>query len=247
MNKFPKTPRIVNVLQQEDVHREWKHLHAVVQEKVDGANVGISVDEDANLLLQSRGHYLRGGPRERQFDLFKQWANKHESFFFDTLTTQYILYGEWMYAKHHIFYDALPHYFIAYDLYDKQVDKFVSSPRLQKFALKGVLEGCPICVVPTLYEAKFGKVNNFTQYIGPSRYKTKDWLKKLIDIAGEKELEHSDMTNLMEGVYVRIEDENWVVGRMKHPREEFSKVLEDDSHWMTRPIIQNQLEPGIVI
>jgi len=242
MNKFPKTPRIVDVLQREDVHREWKHLHVVVQEKIDGANVGISIDEDANLLLQSRGHYLRGGPRERQFDLFKQWAHKHAAYLFEVLTDRYVLFGEWMYAKHHIFYDALEHYFVAYDMYDKRQQKFISSTRLRV-----KLAGGPICLVPILHEARFGKINNFTQYIGPSKFKTQEWKQKLIETAGEKELEHSDITDLMEGVYVRIEDDDWTIGRMKHPREEFSKVLEDDSHWMMRPIIQNLLRPGIVI
>ena len=50
-----------------------------------------------------------------------------------------------------------------------------------------------------------------------------------------------DPSDLMEGIYVRIEDEDWTVGRMKLPREEFMKVRTDDSHWMTRPIIPNLL------
>ena len=46
----------------------------VVEEKMDGANCGLSFDEDGQLLLQSRGHYLDGGPREKHFALLKQWA-----------------------------------------------------------------------------------------------------------------------------------------------------------------------------
>ena len=34
----------------------------------------ISFDRDGRLRLQSRGHYLTGGPRERHFALFKGWA-----------------------------------------------------------------------------------------------------------------------------------------------------------------------------
>ena len=54
----------------------WSELagkHLVVEEKMDGANCGVSFDTDYSLLLQSRGHYLTGGPREKQFDLLKQW------------------------------------------------------------------------------------------------------------------------------------------------------------------------------
>ncbi len=38
--------------------------HLVIEEKVDGANCGISFSYDGKLLLQSRGHYLTGGYRE---------------------------------------------------------------------------------------------------------------------------------------------------------------------------------------
>lgn len=37
--------------------------HLVVEEKLDGANAGISFGPDGELRLQSRGHYLTGGPR----------------------------------------------------------------------------------------------------------------------------------------------------------------------------------------
>ncbi|MDT3716704.1 RNA ligase family protein [Pseudomonas soli] len=39
----------------------------VVEEKLDGANAGISFTNGGELRLQSRGHYLSGGGRERQF------------------------------------------------------------------------------------------------------------------------------------------------------------------------------------
>lgn len=35
-----------------------KDKYIVVEEKVDGANTGISFDNSGNLLLQSRGHFL---------------------------------------------------------------------------------------------------------------------------------------------------------------------------------------------
>lgn len=62
--RFPKTPRLSAVLA-EDVHRLWRHLTTVVEEKVDGAN-GVWFDGES-LRLQSRGHVLRGGAGEAQF------------------------------------------------------------------------------------------------------------------------------------------------------------------------------------
>lgn len=236
MIKFPKTPRLVKVLEDGSIYKDWKHLHAVITEKVDGANSGISFDSDGNLLLQSRGHYLVGGPRERQFDLFKQWANGNLDYLFGVLGDKYILFGEWCYAKHLIFYDNLPNYFLGFDIYDKESERFLSLKRYHQ-----VLGDGPVSLVPTLFQNTFGKINNFTQYITKTGLKTRDWKTKLVQLAGEKELEHTDPSDLMEGVYVRIEDDDWVVGRMKNPRAEFSKIVDEDTHWMTRPIIANQL------
>ena len=46
----------------------------VWEEKIDGANCGISFDENSNMILQCRGHVLTGGHRENQFNQFKPWA-----------------------------------------------------------------------------------------------------------------------------------------------------------------------------
>ena len=83
--------------------------HLVVEEKIDGANSGISFDENGNLLLQSRGHYLTGGYRERHYNLMKQWATIQKDALYAVLGSRFIMYGEWMYAKHTVWYDHLPH------------------------------------------------------------------------------------------------------------------------------------------
>ena len=86
--------------------------HLVVEEKLDGANAGVCFDAEGTLYLQSRGHYLVGGYRERHFDLLKTWAARHREALFGALGDRYLMYGEWLYAKHTVFYDTLPHYFM---------------------------------------------------------------------------------------------------------------------------------------
>ena len=71
--------------------------HLVVEEKVDGANAGLSFSEQGELLLQSRGHYLTGGYGERHFALFKQWAHHHSPLFREVIGHRYVVYGEWLY------------------------------------------------------------------------------------------------------------------------------------------------------
>ena len=50
-------------------------------------------------------------------------------------------------------------------------------------------------------------------------------------------------TLLMEGVYIKVENDERVVGRMKAPRREFEKIRTDDHKWGRRPLFPNQLAP----
>ena len=43
-----------------------KGKYLILEEKVDGANCGISFSSDGKMYLQSRGHFLNGGYGERQ-------------------------------------------------------------------------------------------------------------------------------------------------------------------------------------
>ena len=106
-----------------------KGKYLVLEEKVDGANCGISFGSDGKMYLQSRGHFLNGGYGERQFDLFKLWASCFESQLHRLLGDQYVMYGEWLYAKHTVFYDKLPHYFMEFDIFDKKKQRFYSTQK----------------------------------------------------------------------------------------------------------------------
>src|SRR5260370_10749968 len=82
--KYPRTPHIAGSRLQpgdEDLGVIAPEVleagSLVIEEKLDGSNSGISFDRDGSLVLQSRGHVLTGGPRERQFNLLKRWANHH--------------------------------------------------------------------------------------------------------------------------------------------------------------------------
>ena len=157
IRKYPRTPHLEGSRLQpgdEDLSQirfsEIRGKHLVVEEKCDGANSGISFGRDGELLLQSRGHYLTGGYRERHYNLMKQWAAVHKETFYRVLGKRYIMYGEWMYAKHTVFYDALPHYFLEFDIFDKEKGIYLDTPSRQK--LTGRM---PIVSVPILAEGIF--------------------------------------------------------------------------------------------
>jgi ATP-dependent RNA circularization protein (DNA/RNA ligase family) len=136
MYKYPRTPHIEGSrLQPGDEDLDSVPFSVIasqyvaVEEKVDGANAAISFSPDGQMLLQSRGHYLTGGEREKHFNLFKQWAYSHAGTFWEVLGDRYILYGEWLYAKHTVFYDSLPHYFLEFDVLDVEQQQFLSTQR----------------------------------------------------------------------------------------------------------------------
>ena len=179
--KYPRTPHIEGSRLQpgdEDLSQvpfsaiAGKHL--VVEEKIDGANSAISFDPQGNLLLQSRGHYLTGGYRERHYNLFKQWANIHYDMLWKLLGCRYVMYGEWMYAKHSIYYDALPHYFMEFDILDRETDRFLDTKTRHEMT-----DGLPICHVPVLGEGEYTKREDLMRHLGNSRFITDAHLDNL--------------------------------------------------------------------
>jgi len=103
--KYPRTPHLEGSRLQpgDDASdqvplRALEGRHVVIEEKLDGANSAVSFSAAAELLLQSRGHYLVGGGSERQFNLLKVWAAAHEARLLERLEDRYVLFGEWAYA-----------------------------------------------------------------------------------------------------------------------------------------------------
>lgn len=234
---------------------ESLHGHyLVIEEKVDGANAGISFDSDANLQLQCRGHYLVGGssPTETQFNLFKQWGATHQDALFDVLGDRYLLFGEWLYAKHSVYYDALPHYFLEYDVWDRETGVFLSTKARRK-----LLAGLPLVSVPVLYEGPVTSIDQVRALIRPSLYKTPQWRDNLVEMINKTRLAafyfkdiaaHTDPEDLAEGVYLKDETEEHTVDRYKFVRPSFvSRLVEQNRHWADTPMIPNRLAPGVDI
>lgn len=221
----------------------------IIEEKVDGANCGISFDEGGALRLQSRGHFLTGGHRERHFDLFKTWANTHAARLFAVLGARYIMYGEWMYAKHTVFYDRLSHYFLEFDVYDRKAGAFLSTK-----ARRALLKGLPIMPVPVVFEGELLGAKQVAALMRPSLYKSANWqnaLARAAEASGSRadfvaaQTEHSD---LAEGLYLKDEAEGVVIGRTKYVRADFLQAIEaSDGHWLDRPILPNALAEGVDI
>lgn len=221
--------------------------HLVIEEKLDGANAGISFDAAGRLWLQSRGHFLTGGSREKHFDLFKRWASTHAHALRATLGQRFVLYGEWLFAKHTVFYDRLPHYFLEFDILDTETGAFLSTEER-----RALLNGLPVASVPVLRTGPCRDLAEVTSLVGPSLSKSPTWRESLNAAARARGLDLeqtwkvTDPSDLMEGLYVKVEEGGRVVERYKFIRASFlTTVLDSGSHWLRRPILPNQLRPGV--
>jgi len=157
-----------------------------VEEKVDGANCGLSIGSTGRICAQSRGHYLDPGTGG-QWKALWGWLASRESQLTATLGSSLILFGEWCYAQHSVAYDALPDWMLVTDVYDRQANRFWS--RLRRDALARRLG---LAMVPLLAEGTFS-ATSLLALIGPSRLGA-GWA---------------------EGIYLRWDDGDWLLARAK--------------------------------
>jgi hypothetical protein len=253
IRKYPRTQHLVGSGLQpgdEDLDAvpmsDLKGKHVVVEEKMDGANCAASFGPDFGLLLQSRGHYLLGGPREKQFALFKQWASSLADRLLDRLETRFVMYGEWLYAKHSVYYDLLPHYFMEFDVLDTETGTFLDTPRRAE-----LLAGLPVTPVKVLYAGEFPGESALRSFVGPSHFISADAPGRFREEVArlgwdvERAVKQTDLSGLMEGLYVKVEEDGAVTGRYKFVRPEFLQTALADGHWQDRPIIPNRLADDV--
>lgn len=248
--KYPRTPHLEGSRLQpgdEDLSqipfRQIAGRNLVVEEKCDGANSAVSFSTSGQFLLQSRGHYLTGGWRERHYNLMKQWASAHRDAFYQVLGSRYVMYGEWMYAKHSVFYDALPGYFLEFDILDRERGVFLDTPSRRKLT-----EKLSVTSVPVLAQGRFTKKDDLLSLLGPSRFITPKKTERLRQVCvqngldPERQIRETDPSDRMEGLYLKVEEEGIVTERLKYVRASFAQqVDESGTHWLDRPIVPNLL------
>ncbi|WP_238926518.1 RNA ligase family protein [Achromobacter xylosoxidans] len=253
--RYPRTPHLEGSRLQEGDHghdhvpyRDLRGLRLVVEEKLDGANTGISFSPAGELLLQSRGHYLVGGGRERQFNFIKAWAQAHAGWLLQRLEDRYVMYGETLSKKHSVFYDALPHHFFEFDVLDRRTGAFLSTA-----ARRELLAGGPVLSVPVLYDGLApARLADLKALLRPSLAKTARWRDAFEATVRREGLDlalawrQCDKSDLSEGLYIKVEADGRTLGRYKWVRADFVQaILAADKHHSEQPYVPNQLAPGV--
>ncbi|HVA49828.1 MAG TPA: RNA ligase family protein [Pirellulales bacterium] len=232
--KYPRTPHLFGSegtdddkhLDEAESEQFIANESLVVEEKIDGTNVGIHFNSAGEMVLQCRGHLITEGMHP-QYDLFKQWAAVRRFVLEERLEDRFILFGEWLYARHSIHYRQLPHYFFEFDIYDKNEEAFLSLERRSS-----LLEGMGIETVPVLHTGVLRRVE-LRRLIGPSLFDSQ---------FQNPATKRTD--NLMEGLYLRTEAGGVVSGRAKFVRPEFVEKVKQSTHWQQQALVANLLKEG---
>jgi len=223
--RFPHTPHLVwlgtgeprddKVLPAREAQDLLRH-DAVIEEKVDGANLGLSLGPELTLRLQNRGGYLVE-PFGGQFARLSGWLGVHgvdiAEFLIEHVDRPVMLFGEWCAARHSIAYTRLPDWFLLFDVVDRESGQFWSSERRDALATR-----LGLAVTPRIAKGRF-KLVELQRMLAdtPSRFRD----------------------GPLEGLVVRIEDSAWSTRRAKLVRADFTQTIGD--HWRHRRLEWNCL------
>ncbi len=226
--RFPHTPHIAwlaqgaprddKVLSRQEA-AELLSGEVVVEEKLDGANLGFSLSPEGELRAQNRGQYLHA-PLAGQFARLPDWlalhADKLRAELAQATQSNLMLFGEWCAARHSLDYDHLPDWFLLFDVYDRTRGRFWSASR--RNALAATLG---LATVPQLLQEQC----------------TLQQLKDLLSC------QHSHFRQgTLEGVVIRRESADWCETRAKLVRPDFTQTIAE--HWSRRRIEWNRLDWG---
>lgn len=217
--KFPSTPyiefdknntrkdKILSIVEVERIL--GKEIY--IEEKIDGANLGISFNDEGEIMLQNRGSYIYA-PFEGQWKIVDHWLKKYEDRLFDILSNEFILFGEWCYVTHSIYYDCLPDWFVGFDVYDKNNERFLSVEKRNH-----IMKQIGISRVPMLGKGIF-TLEQLKSFIGKSKYSS----------------------GICEGIYLRQDENGFLKYRAKIVREDFQQKI--DIHWTKKEIKHNKVK-----
>ncbi|MGC8732272.1 MAG: RNA ligase family protein [Halothiobacillaceae bacterium] len=220
--RFPHTPHLVWLGKGEP--RDDKVLspaetdellggEIVVEEKLDGANLGLSISPDGSLRVQHRGGWL-SPPYSGEFRRLGAWLDQHQERLFDALEPHLIVFGEWCAARHSLDYDRLPDWWLVFDVWDRNAQRFWSTTRRNAWAhAAGVPHIARLhqgrFTLPQLQDAVMRSASRYR--LGPP-----------------------------EGVILRREDDAWLRARAKLVRPDFVQGIE--THWRRQPLRWNRLK-----
>ena len=147
---YPRIPHLdkkISNMTHDDILSDNSIVYPIdgyVQEKIDGANLGVSWYKNGPI-VRNRNNILKKGyskihtPAKEQFKSTWNWVHDNRKdiiMLSETLMSEITIYGEWMVAQHSIEYNKLPDWFIAYDIWVVEDNKFLSPKKVEELLSK---------------------------------------------------------------------------------------------------------------
>lgn len=203
-----------------------------IEEKIDGASVGMTL-HNGHPLLRNRDHILSKGyykdtPAKEQFRPMWNWFYANQEKFEKLIEAlgNVSVYGEWCLGQHGLEYDKLPDWFVAYDVYDYEVEKFLNPLTARKY-----LQECGFTVPRALLQTDLnGSINKNYPLMG---------YEALAQYAHYPSPWAKDGAQA-EGIYVKTFDDEFTVSRFKMVRPSFVR----GALWSPEKLSRNSL--GVV-
>jgi len=192
-------------------------IECYVQEKIDGANMGISFNDGP--ILRNREHILKKGyskiktNAKKQFTSAWNWLHEHENdirLIEKMWQSPVTVYGDWLFYQHSIYYDKLPDTFIAYDIWSVEDGKYLSPEIVEKLLVE-----TNICFIKP-EKVVFNTIKEISQF-------------------SERESEYR--TGIREGIVLKTSDGDFLKDTFKVVNQHFK--LRDDFN--TTAAIKNKI------
>ena len=188
----------------------------VLEEKMDGANIGLSLGPAGELRLQNRGQYLIH-PHSGQFARLPTWLAQHGDAIAGALQDHadvgLMLFGEWCAARHSLAYTQLPDWFLMFDAFEASTGNYWNVTRRDALATQMGLASTP--------------------QVAQGQYS----LSQLVSLLA---LQISQFRpGPPEGIVIRRDGPDWCERRSKLVRPDFTQHIA--KHWRQRHIEWNRL------
>jgi len=135
--------------------------NVIVQEKIDGINIGVYVDENDKFYLIQKNQILPKSAYSN-FQEIITWFQQHQELINKILKGKYALFGEYLIGKST---RKGLHKWVIIDAIEISTNKFISYPVLQSLAKSLKLE-----VTPIIFQGKLKKLSTVKTLINKSIY-----------------------------------------------------------------------------
>ena len=152
-----------DVVMAEDDQEGLLARDVVVEEKLDGANVMLWLDDGIPHAATRGG--AGSADRSGLLGPVRAWAMEHADALRAALGERYAVYGEWLLRRHAVPYDRLPAPFVAFDVLDRGTGVF--APVAERDV---ILQAAELAVVPRVFSGRLASLEQLRSLHGRSAF-----------------------------------------------------------------------------